>query len=107
MRTADLLRLALAALWRHKVRPLLTLRGLAHVESAWPLVQLLCRVSYNGKNSDVMTSAPASEEDRLEQRLVAGEPLPDYGRSVLLHEYVLYQWGLRSDEDAAAMVGKK
>src|SRR5947208_335411 len=41
-------------------------RGLAHVESAWPLVQLLCRVSYNGKSSDVMTSAPASEEDRLE-----------------------------------------
>lgn len=87
-------------------------RELEHVESAWPTLQLLCRVSYDGKSADVLTTAHVSEEDRLGDRIVAPEPtprpaLPEYGRSVLIHEYVLYQWGLTSDEDAARMIGQK
>jgi putative ABC transport system permease protein len=83
------------------------LRRMAHVESAVPTLQYTCRVAWNNQVRDVLLAAHEAGEDRLEKRLVAGTMLPREGKEVLVHEYLLYQWGITRDEDVAAVVGKK
>lgn len=84
------------------------LREMAHVEDVTPAMQHSCRVSWKGKAREVLVSAPSPDDDKLKERLLAGESLrDDYDRGILVHEYLLYQWGITSDEDAAAMVGQK
>src|SRR5205807_10148577 len=38
---------------------------------------------------------------------VTGSPLPASGKYVLVHEFLLYQWGIVAEEDVEAVVGKK
>jgi len=53
----------------------------------------------------VLVSAPDPGDNRLEQRLLAGT-LPKSGRQVVVHEYLLYQWGITRDEDVQDVVGQ-
>jgi putative ABC transport system permease protein len=83
------------------------IRELSHVESASPALQYSCRVIWNGQTRDVLVSAPGPEDDKLTQRVITGEMVPEYGRQLLIHEYLLYQWGITRDQDAGKMIGQK
>src|SRR5437660_2703233 len=84
-----------------------TIRSLAHVESIAPALQYGCRVTWKDQTREVLVSAPGPEDDKLRNRLLARQMLPEYGRPVLIHEFRLYKWGITKDEDAAALVGLK
>ncbi len=83
------------------------IRALGHVESVVPALQYGCRVTWKDQTREVLVSAPGPEDDKLDRRILAGHALPEYGRQILIHEYLLYQWGITRDEDAAALVGQK
>jgi putative ABC transport system permease protein len=83
------------------------LRDLAHVESVVPSLQFSCHIRWNDRSADVLASAPVAEDDKLPDRVVAGESLPASGYQVLVHEYLLYLWGITRDEDVEGMIGQK
>jgi putative ABC transport system permease protein len=83
------------------------IRELDHVEAVVPALQYGCRVTWKDHTREVLVSAPGPEDDKLSDRLLAGRMVPEYGHQVLIHEFLLYQWGITKDEDAAALVGQK
>jgi ABC-type lipoprotein release transport system permease subunit len=47
-----------------------------------------------------------ADEPRWQERVILGAPLTET-RGVWLHEYLLYRWGFRSDEEQRGVVGKE
>ncbi len=86
-----------------------------HVVEVFPAIHEPCRVTFltgmsdgpQRQEQDVLVSAPDSDNDKFNARLVAGSPLPHCGKYVLLHEFLLYEWGIVADADVASVVGKK
>ncbi len=85
------------------------IRGWPHVASVTPLYTEWGRVSLDGKGQDVETvSATAGRERRMRTRLVAGSWFTaDDERSVVVSEYLLYEWGMASDAEVRTAVGRK
>jgi len=79
-----------------------------HVESVVPMVYERCDVHLGGKQKQVNTSMARLSDEDLRDRVVAGEFFgSEGGREVLIGEYLLYELGIVSDEQVAAVVGKK
>ena len=85
------------------------IRTWPHVVSVTPLYTDWGRASLDGKSQDVETvSATAGPERRMRYRLAAGDWFTaDDERSVVVSEYLLYEWGMASDEEVRAAVGRK
>jgi putative ABC transport system permease protein len=83
------------------------LAAVPHVQSVLPLVQDRYRAAFGEKTQDVLSYSLAADNERFRARLIAGRFLdPSRPREVLVHEYLLYRWGIISDADTAAVVGK-
>jgi putative ABC transport system permease protein len=84
------------------------IRHWPHVASVTPLYADWGAISLDGKKEDVQTvSATAGRERRMRQRLVAGDWFTaDDKRSVVVSEYLLYLWGMASDEEVAGALGR-
>ncbi len=62
----------------------------------------------DGKSQDVQACSVAPDVRFFRDRLIAGRMLaPGDGRVALVHEYLLYRWGLVSDADAESAVGRR
>lgn len=84
------------------------LRALPHVEAVTPVVYETCDATLGDRDKQVVASVAPRNDEELTARLVAGQYLPDDDdRSVLVGEYLLYQWGIESDEQVAQVVGRK
>ncbi len=65
------------------------------------------RVSLDDHFEDVETASAAAREQRLTRRLTAGAWFGrDDDRSVVVSEYLLYRWGMASDDEARSAVGR-
>ena len=82
------------------------IEGFDHVESVYPAIQEGCRVSWRDRFQDVFISAPDPVDDHFNRRILAGSPLPGGGRQCLVHEYLLYLWGITRDEDVEKVLGQ-
>ena len=110
------LRKAAAARWgrTHLAKPtnitpdrLAKIRTLPHVVNITPLLQLDGQAFLNDQPRDVSIAAASSDDETLDALLVAGTPLPDGTKRVaLVHEHLLYTWGIISDEDVKSILGK-
>ncbi len=84
------------------------IRGLAHVESVEPMIYDTCDAYHGDRRQLVNICAANLNNDDLRDRLVAGTFLSSSeGPSLMVGEYLLYQWGIVSDADVAAVVGQK
>ncbi|HVS36040.1 MAG TPA: FtsX-like permease family protein [Gemmataceae bacterium] len=85
------------------------IRTWPHVVSATPQYMEWGRVALDGKFKEVETvSATTGREQRLRARLTAGEWFKaDDERSVVVSEYLLYTWGIASDDAVRGAVGRK
>ena len=83
------------------------IRGWPHVASVTPLYTDWGRVSLDDRPQNVETvSAPVGER-RLTRRLVAGQWFGrDDDRSVVVSEYLLYEWGMASDDEVRSALGR-
>jgi putative ABC transport system permease protein len=83
------------------------LAALEHVASARPVVHMGDKAILDGKAEDVSGSSVEPETRYFRDRLIAGRLFkPDDGRAAIVHEYLLYRWGLSRDEDADAALGR-
>ncbi len=113
------LRQALLRRWRQRhpgrtYRPLTRdrvaeLEALPHVERVVPRLQQDFRAVWGGRKAvDVVGLASAADNAHLRGRLVAGDFLPsDGGRDVVVHEFLLYLWGITGDDEVNSVLGKK
>jgi putative ABC transport system permease protein len=83
-----------------------TLAHLPHVESAVPAVSGISRATFDHKSEEVPCTAVPPDERHFRARLIAGDFVPAQGRGCLVHEYLLYKWGVTRDEDVEAVLGK-
>src|SRR5262249_48633864 len=83
------------------------IEGFAHVESVYPAIHEVCRAWWEGQTHDALVSAPDPADDNFNRRVVAGAPLPRCGRGCLVHEYLLYQWGITGDEEVKDVIGRR
>jgi putative ABC transport system permease protein len=85
-----------------------TLRGLEHVERVFPGFRENCRLLFEGQREERARFMPTPDTKYLRRRLVAGEFLSsESGRCALLSELLLYDWGIRSEEEVRGVLGKK
>jgi putative ABC transport system permease protein len=93
-----------ALLTRERVAALMKL---PHVESVVPPKQG-CRVEMGTKSRDTLCLAATADTEALRERIVAGSYLAsDAGDRVVVGEYLLYQWGIRGDDEVGRVVGRK
>ncbi len=79
-----------------------------HVNEVAPLVFVPCRVFSDQKSSEVSGCGAPANDRGLRNRLVAGEMFPsDQSHGVLIHEYLLYRWGIISDDQVNQILGHK
>src|SRR5262245_46571844 len=84
------------------------LAGLPHVEAVEPIIQEKCQAYLGGRTQTIHVFAASSDSEHFRNRIVAGEYLPSGGGlNVVVGEYLLYQWGLTSDEQLRGVLGKK
>jgi putative ABC transport system permease protein len=84
------------------------LAALPHVEQITPAIHDRCQVFFEGKPAELVNYAAAPDDRAFPARLVAGQPLTERtGNSILLHEFLLYLWGIPSEEDVQETLGKK
>src|SRR5262249_19571576 len=112
------IRRAMVRWWSRKniVRPTVPLtaerlRAIAapdHVQAVVPFI-IQGRRAFLGEHSHEITSSAAGPHNRHAQaRLVAGEFFrTDHERSAVVHEYLLYLWGITSEEDVQRVIGQK
>src|SRR5262249_39434045 len=82
-----------------------------HVADVFPAMHEACRVVFPSVTSggsrrqeqDILVSAPDPSEDKFNNRIIVGSPLPASGNYVLVHEFLLYSWGIVSEEDVEAV----
>jgi putative ABC transport system permease protein len=77
-----------------------------HVESVFPAIQERCRITHDDHFHDTIVSPPDPVDSHFNRRLIAGKPLPRSGRQCLVHEYLLYLWGITRDEDIKQVLGQ-
>ena len=83
------------------------IQGWPHVASATPLFSDWGRASLDGRSENVETQSATAREGRLTRRLVAGEWFGrDDDRSVVVNEFLLYEWGMASDDEVRSAVGR-
>jgi putative ABC transport system permease protein len=83
------------------------LEAIEHVATVVPSVRLGGRAMLDGKGDDIMMTSIAPRTDYLRDRLIAGRLFtPDDGRAAIVHEYLLYRWGLVRDADAESALGR-
>lgn len=79
-----------------------------HVKAARPIVVDRFELSVGEHRSEVALSyGVAADDPRWDARVIAGRPFEPDARGVWLHEYLLYTWGYRTDEEQAALVGRE
>lgn len=84
------------------------LRALPHVSAVVPLVVETCDVRLGDKQSHATACVARLSDDDLRDRIVAGSYLSiEDGRSIMVGEYLLYQWGIVTDADVEKVIGKK
>ncbi len=84
------------------------IRRWPHVESVTPLYIDFGRVSLGDKGEDVQTLSITAQDKSLRGRLVAGDWFTSDGEpSIVVNEYLLYLWGMASDEEVRGAVGRK
>jgi putative ABC transport system permease protein len=85
-----------------------TLRALEHVEGVFPGFRETCRVVLEGRGEKRAEFMPTADTKYLRRRLVAGEFLSsENGHCALVSELLLYEWGIRSEEEVRGVLGKK
>jgi putative ABC transport system permease protein len=84
------------------------LAKIEHVVSVVPYAHDNCRIHYETSAEEVVGFGAAQDNRLLRDRLLAGDFFStDEGRFLLVHEYVLYLWGITRDEDVSSVLGKK
>ena len=79
-----------------------------HVRVVVPFAHENCRITYDNRTEEVVSFAGSPDNRQLRNRIVAGDYFAaDDGRFLLVHEYLLYLWGVTSDEDVERVLGKK
>jgi len=82
--------------------------GLEHVVSVVPEIGFVGRASFRDKTEYVPSSAVSPDSRRIAERLVAGRIFADsHEQSLLVSEYLLFQWGIVNDAEVAAALGTK
>jgi putative ABC transport system permease protein len=90
------------------VERLQEIREWPHVESVTPLYIDFGRVTFGGKGEDVQTVSATVQEKLLRGRLVAGDWFAaEDEHSIVVSEYLLYLWGMASDEEVRGALGRK
>ena len=85
------------------------IESLEHVARVTPTIRIMgdLHAKFDGKSEGVMASSVAPESRFLSDRLIAGRlSRPGDDRVAIVHEFLLYRWGLMTDAEAAAAVGK-
>jgi putative ABC transport system permease protein len=86
---------------------LAALAALDHVEKVFPLIVLDYYASFGDKGQDTLVYSLPADSQVLHDRLVAGEGFTsDTDHSVLVHEFLLYQWGFRDEAALHQAVGQ-
>jgi putative ABC transport system permease protein len=90
------------------VERLQEMRGWPHVQSVTALYYDYGRVFFGDKGEDVQTVSATAGEKLLRGRLVAGDWFAaEDEHSVVVSEYLLYLWGMASDEEVQGAIGRK
>jgi putative ABC transport system permease protein len=84
-------------------------RGMEHVVEVRPHILRRYQIEYQGvKRQPGQSTGIDTERGRYRERLVAGSyPSSPTAPEVLVHEYLLYQWGLRDEAAMGEAVGRK
>ncbi|MHB1559496.1 MAG: ABC transporter permease [Isosphaeraceae bacterium] len=102
----------------HMVRQRVTLNqpaldrfaGLDHVTSALPIIHLSgdLRATLDGKSEEISAASVMPDSRFFADRLIAGRIFaPSDGKVAIVHEYLLYRWGLISDAEVESVLGRK
>jgi len=85
-----------------------SLKSIPHVESVEPMIIERYRVESGEFTSAAsMTLGIDIAKRRFAERVVVGTyPSDPHGNQVLIHEYLAYQWGFKSEASLSALVGK-
>jgi putative ABC transport system permease protein len=112
------LRQALVRWWgrKHFRRPAVPLTDerldalahLDHVEAVVPFIFQGSRAVLGKHGADVFACAATSENRHLRARVLAGDFFhTEDERSVVVHEFLLYLWGITGDDDVRQVLGQK
>jgi putative ABC transport system permease protein len=83
------------------------LAALDHVQSVVPFIFQGGRVFFHDQSREVTTCAATARNRNLPARLVAGAFFQsDRDSAVVVHEYLLYLWGITGDDDVQQVVGQ-
>jgi putative ABC transport system permease protein len=84
------------------------LESLDHVVRAEPIVQIEARADLGANRRDVGAVSVPMGSRSFANRLLAGRLFtPEDGRAAIVHEYLLYRWGLVDDDAPAAAIGRR
>jgi putative ABC transport system permease protein len=84
------------------------LAAIDHVQGVVPFIFQGCRAFLGDHNTEVTSCAATPNNRHLQGRIVAGEYFTSaQERSVVVHEFLLYLWGITSEEEVARVVGQK
>ena len=82
-------------------------KRLDHVEAAVPTVYLYGMATFRGKSERSGAVSVGTHARLLQPRIVAGSLLgAEVPRGALVHEFLLYRWGITSDEEVAGTIGR-
>jgi putative ABC transport system permease protein len=83
------------------------LAHLDHVQTVVPSIYQGCRAVLGQHGADVFSCASTPENPHLRARLVAGRFFAsDCEGAVVVHEYLVYLWGITADEEVEQVLGK-
>jgi putative ABC transport system permease protein len=83
------------------------LAGLEHVRAVTPSLYENGRVLYDGKPWETVIASAPLDDRSLRDRLVAGDFFASASdRSAIVHEYLLYSWGIRDEADVGKVLGR-
>jgi putative ABC transport system permease protein len=84
------------------------LAAIEHVQAVVPFIFQVCRAFLRDQNTEITCCAATPNNKHLQGRIVAGSYFgSEYERSVVVHEFLLYLWGITREEDVARLVGQK
>jgi putative ABC transport system permease protein len=83
------------------------LARLEHVQAVEPVVFLGTRAEYQGKKEQVTAVSAHNAGRLLQHRLIAGHfPNATEPRGAIVDEFLLYRWGIITDEEVSAVIGR-
>lgn len=84
------------------------LESMEHVEAVIPEIRGQGKAILDGKSEETVAMSVAPRARPFPNRMIAGRLLrPDDGHVAVVHEFLLYRWGLSSDADAESAIGRK